>query len=196
MDDYKKTALLARLNTAWENAKDNKQATQQKAALVMGYKKNSFISEMLNGKKPITVESAFKWSLYLEESPLELMREVVEPYAKAFHAMMNDVEDSEKDKDAIIYDLQKRLGEAGLNAEIKEPTAEYDALTAKQREILQLLTQLPGYETDLVLEPLRSRVDLLHGNGSRFTTSGKAAIDTPASPADITSIDPAKSKET
>ena len=194
MENDDKSALLRRLNDAWANAKKNG-ATQKQAAQAMGYSNNSFFSALLAGTKPITVETAFKLSRYFERSPLDLTREVVAPYAEELASVMNQAQESEQNKDQVIYVLQQRLVDAGLDAEVKEPMAIYNPLTAKQRTLLELLSQLPGYETDLLVESLQSRVALVQGTGSRFTVSGLAATDAPSS-ADVTEIAPGKVKET
>lgn len=194
MENNQSSAMLRRLNLAWENAKANG-ATQQEASIAMGYSNNSFLSGMLSGKKSVSIDNAFKLSIYLKLSPVDLFPELLTPYANAFAAMMSDVTSAEKDKDAVIFDLQKRLSDAGINAEVRSPMAVYNPLTDDQREVIELLTRLPMYETDFVLQSLRARVALHYSSGSSLTEVGNAAMDV-CDAVNTTASEPVKLKET
>ncbi len=166
------TDTLKRLNAAWIEAKKARKLTQGKAAQALGVTQ-SFYSEMLNGKKPLSLEWIFKLSLFLEKSPMEIAPDIVEPYAEAFYAMIEDVKQSAYEKDQIIADLERRL--SGSEYSVAEPQATHN--NTKHDIVSSLLSQLPVYETDLLIQSLQSRVNLLQGESSMLTTAGKAAVD-------------------
>jgi len=170
-------STLEIINAAWIKVKKERKLTQQDACNAMGFSSQGTFSRLLKGDMPMNIEHIFKLSQLLNTPPLELAKEELEPYANAIHSMTNDVGRSHDEKEAIITDLQERLINAGINSEVRKPSEVYNAITDKQRELLQLLAQLPIYETDFALQSLRSRVALHRGDANPFSSVGKAAVD-------------------
>ena len=195
MSESTDSSTLERLKQVWEKARKERNLTQEQVSAVLGFKQ-SYFSQLIKGKKKPNLDVLFKLSLYFKIQPLDLAPDEFGPYADAFNAMLHQAQENYDDKDAIIKDLERRrtaniYSNQGKATENEDDTED---LTPNEKEVLDLLGQLPAYETELALQQLRARVGFIHGTGSQLTFSGLAATNAPA--AHVMTVDPAKSKET
>lgn len=64
--------IAARLRSIWKRKKKELSLTQEKAAGVLGFSTQGAVSQYLNGKVPLNVENALKFSAMLEVDPVEI----------------------------------------------------------------------------------------------------------------------------
>ncbi len=149
--------MLERVNQAWQRLKKRRKVTQAQAGEELGYRGATFFNHLLSGAKPINLETAFKLSEYFKVPPLQLFPELFEPYAAAIDSLTNEYQSEQRNKDAIIETLQERLRNAGLDVSVDKATGT-GPMRGYEWEILTLLRDLPEFETRIVMDELRARV--------------------------------------
>lgn len=119
-------AIQERIRRVWLRKKRERGLTQGKAAEAWGVEQST-VSNYLNGYSPFNVETVLRFAVLLDESPLTLAPELMEPY----HAVLST---PRNDPDALEV-------EAGYR------TAGHD-----KRSLIHEVTQLPERESAQVLQ--------------------------------------------
>lgn len=121
-----------KLKDVWAKKKTQLRLTQEKAAEVLGYEHQATVSQILNGRLPLSLDNTIKLAELLEVAPDEITNDFKE-----------------------VFQYIRNTGAPDFNSENSAWLRVYD----DEKDLLSLYRRLPSTEKELTINEIKSVVD-------------------------------------